>query len=215
MNRLLARLTSPTEHSEGLRVVKLFRLHGEFVAKLHRACRDPVLAPKHVDCREGLVEWVFSPEANLIPRSEWCAGLEETALVAILVKLVKNKSWNKDSQGHAWTKEVDLLRQAPVFRPEFPEVASKAANMLLPLRNVLLLCKGAKQGKTPKEWSIQISALPAVKQMIIEQSITPLLAIRQMGSIVERIRKHDERPYRLDGQVVTERVQDICRAQRT
>lgn len=212
MNRLLARLTSPTEHSEGLRVVKLFRLHGEFVAKLHRACRDPVLAPKYIDDRKELVEWVFSAEANLVPRHEWHANLEEAALVAILAKLVKNKSWNKNLQGHAWTIEENLLGQAPVSRPQFPEIAKEAAKMLLQLKGVLLLRKGGKQGKTPTEWSIRLEALPKVKQMIMGQSVAPLSAFRQLDTILKRTCNQDERPYVLNDDVVTERVRDICRA---
>lgn len=211
LNRLLAKLRNLSELSECPRVVKLFRLHGRVVSQLHELCHDPVLAPKHIDCQDGLVEWLFSPEANLIPRREWHANREEAALIAILTKLIKNKSWNKDTQGHAWTKEEDLLRQAPVYRPAFPEIATEAEKMLLVLRDVLLLCNGGKQGKTPKEWSIRFSRLPIVKQMMIEKSVTALLDIQQLASIVERICKDDKRPYRLDGEVVTERVLDICR----
>ena len=210
----LRRILSDKRHPEEKPcVVQLFRLNGREANKLF-ACSTPLVVPKRIDCRQSLVEWLFSPEANLIPRPEWHANCEEAALVAVLTKLIKNKSWNKDTHGHAWTKEADLLGQAPVFRPEFPEIAREAANMLLQLRNVILLRKGGTHGKTPKEWSIDTAALPAVKQMIIEQSVTPLLAIRQLIPHVERIRKQNARPYRLDGEVVTERVRHTCRSRR-
>lgn len=211
LRRLWARFSNPSSLSERPRVVSLFRLHGRVLHGLYKVCRDPTHAPKHIDCQCDLVEWLFSAEANLIPQHEWYANCEEAALVAILSKLIKNKSWNKDPRGHEWTKEEDLLGQAPVFRPEFPEVAKEAAKMLLALRNVLLLCKGGSQGKTPREWSIRFSSLPIVKQMIIEESVPRLSDVPQFASIVARIRKHDNRPYRLDDEVVTERVRHICR----
>lgn len=213
LGRLLARLTDKSDPAEKPRVVKLLRLHGRDASRLY-ACSAPVLAPKHADCREGLVKWLFSPKANLIPRSEWHANCEEAALVAILTKLIKNKSWNKDTRGHQWTKEEDLLGQAPVDRPEFPGVAREAAKMLPRLKGTLLLCKGGKQGKTPREWSICLSALPSVKQSMIEFSLTPLLTVPGLVAFVKRASKDKQTTFRLDDTVVTERVRDTCRTPR-
>lgn len=214
LNRLLARLTDNSDPAEKPRVVKLFRLHARIVSLLHRACRDPVLAPKPIDHKEELIAWLFSAEANLFPRREWYGNLQEATLVTILTKLIKNKSWNKDNQGHQWTKEEDLLGQAPVYRPEFPGVAREAAKMLPRLKGTLLLCKGGKQGKTPREWSICLSALPSVKQSMIEFSLTPLLTVPGLVAFVKRASKDKQTTFRLDDTVVTERVRDTCRTPR-
>ena len=210
-NRLLAKLTHRRDTAKWLRVVKLFRLHGRVVARLHTACADPVLVPKHIDSGPELVEWLLSAHANLVPRREWRANAEEAALVAILAKLIKNKSWNKDSQGHEWTKEADLLGQAPVSRPNCPEVRAEAAKMLSSLKGKLLLCKGGKQGKTPREWSIRLSVLTYVKRSMIDQSLGDLAKLSELKPIIERASKDENRCHRLDEEVITERVRQICR----
>lgn len=214
LKHLLARLANNSNPAERPRVVMLYRLHGRVASSLHRACQEPVLAPKWISSEREFVEWLFSAEANLIPRREWYANRAEAAIIAILCKLLKNKSWNKDSRGHAWTKEEDLLRQAPVDRREFPEVAVEAAKMLPALKDRLLLSKGGTQGKTPKEWSIHLSALKHVKHSIVEQSLIPLSGLSRLTQIVRRARKDEEKLYRLDDEVVTERVRQICRDHR-
>jgi hypothetical protein len=70
---------------------------------------DPVLAPRHICTGEDLLTWMLSPEAGLIPVREWPASPRLTAFFCILAKLLRNKSFNKDSHGHAWTAEADLL----------------------------------------------------------------------------------------------------------
>ena len=83
--------------------------------------------------------------------------------------------------------------------------------MLDSLDGTLLLAKGAGQGKTPKEWSINENLLSAIKQMMIKSSVEPLRAINALDGLVGRMEADDERVYRLDGIVVTERVLAVCR----
>jgi hypothetical protein len=207
---LLAEL-SRTDRSvhQSLHVVKLHRLHGHDASKLYALC-EPVPVPKTIDTAGALIEWLFSPEANLVPRHEWYGNCAEAALVAILSKLLRNKSWNNDNSGHAWTKEQDLLRQSPVFRREFPDVSREAEKLLSTLNGSLLLCKGGKQGKTPKEWSIHLGALGYVKESVMKHSLDPMRAIAEMAPIIERACRDEQRHYRLDGEIVNERVRQIC-----
>jgi hypothetical protein len=139
------------------------------------------------------------------------AGVTEAALVAILSKLVKKKHWNRSVQGHNWTKEEHLLNEAPVTISGRPAVSIEARRMLDSLDGTLLLAKGAGQGKTPKEWSINENLLSAIKQMMIKSSVEPLRAINALDGLVGRMEADDERVYRLDGIVVTERVLAVCR----
>lgn len=193
------------------RVVKLYRLHQRTQNPLYTVCPDPVSAPRHVDSVTALVDWLLSAEANLIPQREWWANAKEAALVAILAKLIKNKSWNKDTQGHEWTKEANLLGQAPVNRPNCPEVQTEAVKMLPTVKGKLLHRKGGKQGKTPREWSIRLSVLANVKRSIIDQSLDILAKLPELKPIIERASKDEHRRYRLDEEVVTERIRQICR----
>lgn len=193
-------------------VVKLFHLHGRSQAQLYAACPDPVLAPQQMDDGQAVIDWLLSDEANLVPRHEWCATCEEAAIVAILAKLIRNKSWNKDTQGHNWTKEDDLLGQSPVLRSDFQEVAVEARRMLQRLDGILLLKKGSGQGKTPREWSINISRLARVKQSMLEATLEPLGSIPSLTQLIDDAAT-GERTYRLDEGVVTERIRQICRDQ--
>lgn len=191
-------------------VVKLYRLHGREANQLFKSCADPVQAPDQIDTGDSLFEWLVSRDANLIPRLEWAVNRTEAALLAILAKLIRNKSWNKDGHGHQWTKEEDLLGQAPVCRSDFPEISEVAAAMIHDLNGSLLLCKGGKQGKTPKGWSIQLAALPAVKRCIAEQSFAPLRVLPALTSFIDECTYETDRPYRADEGIVSERIRQVC-----
>lgn len=210
-NRLLAKLRRARNHEDRPRVVTLHKLHGKSANLLYQAYPDPVLVPPDVDTAQQLIEWLLSPAANLFPRHEWFANTKEAALVAILCKLIGNKSWNKDTQGHAWTKEADLLGQAPVSRPKHPDILIEATRMLPTLQNKLLLTKGTGQGKTPKEWCIKLAYVKAVKRAVIDQSLAPLSAVAELANMIHRIATDEDRPHRLDGSVVRERERQLCR----
>ncbi|MCK4658771.1 MAG: hypothetical protein KAV82_04545 [Phycisphaerae bacterium] len=209
--KLVGKVKTNVTPGQTPRVVKLYRLHQRTQNSFYKVCPDPVPAPRHVDSVPDLVNWLLSAEANLVPQREWWANAAETALVAILAKLIKNKSWNKDTQGHEWTKEADILGQAPVSRSHCPEVRTEAAKLLPSVKGKLLLCKGGKQGKTPREWSIRLSVLTNVKQSMIDQSLGDLAKLSELKPIIERASKDEDRCHRLDGEVVTERVRHICR----
>lgn len=193
-------------------VVKLFHLSGRSQARLYAAYPDPVLVPQHIDDGQAAIDWLLSGEANLVPRHEWFATREEAAIVAILAKLIRNKSWNKDAQGHNWTKEDDLLGQSPVLRSDFQDVAVEARRMLQRLDGILLLKKGSGQGRTPREWSINLLRLAQVKQSILEATLAPLGSIPRLKQLIAGA-ANGERVYRLDEAVVTERVRQVCRDQ--
>jgi len=197
---------------EELYVVKLYDLHGRTANLLYRAWPEPILAPETARTSSELVNWLGSPASNLFPPKEWWAGSVEAALVAILCKLLKRKSWNSGVAGHKWTKEDDLLTQFPVLRDDRPTVAIEASRMLDSLQGRLLLTKGAGQGKTPKEWSIDRQFLQFVKQSVLSNSLTPLRAVAGLDGLLRRIEQDEQRTFRLDGEIVTERVRAICRA---
>jgi hypothetical protein len=196
---------------ETLLVVKLYDLHGRTASLLYRAWPEPILAPNTARTSDALVDWLVSPAANLFPPKEWWAGTVQAALVAVLCKLVRNKSWNSSVSGHAWTKEDDLLTQSPVRRDDRPTVAIEARRMLDSLNGRLLLTKGAGQGKTPKEWSIDTQFLPFVKHSILSNSLAPLKVIAALDGLLRRIEQSEQCTFRLDGEIVTERVRAICR----
>lgn len=195
---------------EEIIVVKFFHLHGRTQGQLYAACPDPVLVPQGVDDERAIVAWLLSEDANLVPRRAWFATCEEAAIVAILAKLIRNRAWNKDTQGHNWTKEEDLLGQSPVLRSDFQQIAVEARRMLDRLAGTLLLKKGSGQGKTPREWSINLALLPQVKNAILERSLTPLASVPGLEQLIADAASGN-REYRLDEEVVTERVRQTCR----
>ncbi len=212
MTQLQRKRAQTAPNSCELTVIKLFRLHGQIQGQIHRWCDDPVLAPADIQSVEEFVDWVFSPATNLFPNREWFGNVREAALVALFSKLVRNKSWNNNTQGHQWTKEIDLLGQAPVSRPDNQRIAIEAGRMLGSLGGTLLLKKGGTKG-TPKEWSIRLTYLIVVKQIITNQSFSPLSAYEGLKSLAAFVSGGDvERTYRLDGEIVTEKIREICRS---
>lgn len=194
-----------------LDVVLLPCVNGSAKSELFQAWPDPILAPKDLATADELVEWISSQSSGLFPRTEWVAGVLEAALVAILCKLLRNKSWNASVSGHQWTREADLVGQAPVFRKDHQPIAIAAREMLPNLADKLLITKGAEQGKTPKEWSIDTQFLPAVKAAIAGKSLTPLRQVLGLASLLDKIDADEDHLYRLDGEVVSERIMYICR----
>ena len=165
----------------------------------------------HVRSSDDVLRWLACAEAGLFPRREWIAGITEAAIVAILCKLLRNKSWNANVQGHQWTKEADLLNQAPVQRAALPSVAIEARRILNSLSSSILLTKGAGQGKTPKEWSINTRFLPEIKRAILRGDIQELSGVASFQGILQRIERQ-ERSVSLVGEIVTERVYAVCRS---
>jgi hypothetical protein len=221
MNRLLDQLRKwlsakekydPNLDPKELIVVKLFDLHGRASNDLFRVWKEPKLVPDGIVRADELTEWLLSPEAGLLPPAHWLAGPSGAALVAILSKLIKNKSWNGSVAGHNWTKEVDLLTQSPVNRNDAPEVANEAKRMLDSLSQSLLLTKGASQGRTPKEWSINLQFLPYIKRAITRRSFAPLEDVQALEALLTRI-AGEPANIELIGEIVNERVLYFCQGQ--
>jgi hypothetical protein len=190
-------------------VIKLFRLHGRTQSKLYEIWPDPVSAPPVANANE-LIDWIFSAEANIVPREDWLVTCREAALLALFSKLIRNKSWNKNIHGHHWTKEADLLGQAPVSRSDYPEIGAEACKLTEKLRGTLLLTKGSNQGNTPKEWSINLAHLTAVKKCLLDKDLSILAGVPGMASLIASIAVGDRS---LSSQeIISERVLGICRA---
>lgn len=216
MNRVLHMLRNP-DPNVTVKVVKLSMLHGRDANSIYQAHRpeEPVLAPQELESPSDLIGWLLSPAAGLVPPTTWLLPVRHAAALAILAKLAKNKAWNKDRQGHAWTKEIDLMGQAPVYRPTHPRLYSEAADCLGRLETAgLLLSKGGKQGKTPKEWCIHTDFLPAVKRAICERRLEPLRASAGLAALMTYVDAGSEELVEIDEVIVSQRVIAICRETR-
>jgi hypothetical protein len=211
LNSLLERLIAAAKTEELHRVAKLYQLHAGVQARLYRVCPDPILVPMEITNSEDLLAWVQSPEANLIPQREWFVNLKEAALIAILCKLIRKKSWNKDTKGHQWTLEEHLLHESPVLRPNFQPIHNEAVRLLSSLRNDLLLSKGANQGNTPKEWCIRIELLSAVMRSMLARNLIPLQDVVGIRPLMRQICADADRRYRIDESVLSEKILDTCR----
>lgn len=192
--------------------IRLNALHGRTQTLLYRVYSDPVLVPPSIQDAEALIEWLLSEPAGLVPRDNWWGTIEETAIVAILCKLVQNKSWSKDTQAHQWTKHEDLFGQWPVMRNGFQEVHVEAKKVAKKLEKTLLLKKGSGQGKTPREWAINIAHVSNVKEAILKKSLDPLRAIDGLDPVIESA-SNGARTYDIGNLVVKERVRQLCREQ--
>jgi hypothetical protein len=208
--RLLHELRSiDRENPPDIAIVKLSCINGRDANALFAAWPDPVLAPSELITAEELIAWLGDEENGLIPRKTWLAPVREVGMLAVLAKLVRNKSWNKDVKGHMWTKETDLLSQAPVQRPSHPTVYAQALQCLGRASGTLLLSKGGS--KTPKEWSINTTYLPPAKRALIRRSVAPLgevVALQQLHAFLQD--GPDERVV-VDAVIVSERVLKVCR----
>ncbi len=209
--RLLHELRSRKDGKPVIIVVKLAGLHGKDENTLYRAYAGPKLPPKEIDSADELVEWLLSAEAQIVPQLSWVLPVREAGLLAVLAKLIKNKSWNKDTQGHAWTKHDDLVGQSPVKRPEFPQIYCEAMACIERATGTLLLTKGGNQGKTPKEWCIHTGFLPAVKRVIIERSFAPLRAEANLSALMDFVDRGPDELIHADKTMVSEKVVNHCR----
>jgi hypothetical protein len=217
MNRFLDRLykwqaakrkNDPT--LEELFVVKLYDLHGRASNDLFRVWKEPKLVPYGVFTADGLIEWLLSADAGLIPLSSWVAGPIGAALVAILSKLLKNKRWAGSVAGHDFLKEIDLLTQSPVDRSGHAEVAIEAKKMLDSLADGILFTKGGS--KTSKEWAINTLYLPQIKRAFTERSFAPLEEIKALEGLLRRI-SGEPASIELLGEIVTERILYFCQTE--
>lgn len=211
-NKLLDQLRNPQPNIETI-VVKLALVNGRETNSLYKACPDPILAPTELATGEDLLHWLFSDEAALVKEPAWQEPLRVGALLAILAKLIGNKSWNNNKQGHAWTQEADLLGQAPVYRKGGPLYAEAGA-LLNRMEDVVLLCKGGKQGKTKKEWCICLDQLPPVKRVILARSVQAFREIEPWSSVLEYADKGPEEIVIVDDEIVSEIVRHYCRHNR-
>lgn len=193
-----------------LTVVKLACLHGRDQNQLYALC-DPVEPPQHIESAAQLVDWLLSDDAGLAQPRPWRESPLGVGLVAVLAKLIRNKSWNKDTQGHAWTKEIDLLGQAPVCLSDRQWVLIAAGEVL---GRPLFMCKGGTHGTTPKEWCIDLEYVPAVKRAITERSLQPLRDEADLASLVGAIDHDAGDPELIDDRIVNEKVRAICRENR-
>jgi len=206
-------LYAKAAHSEdSFRVVKLFRLHNRDQHKLYKLCPDPVESPKTIISSDGLVEWIVSSGSGLFPSTVWMGNVVEAAFLALCEKMIGNKSWNKDSQGHNWTKHEDLLSQSPVNRPSFPEVLQEAKAVLSMLEGNVFLTKGSAHGKTAKGWSVSTEQINAIKRAITEKSLTGLLSTAAFGALKNRVDGGGDKTYVLDNEIISERTRVICQS---
>lgn len=205
----VGRLRSSRDSNE-TRLVKLHRLHNRQQNQLYKLGIEIVHCPKWVTTTTELSAWLLSEEAGLVSNRPWVAGNSEAALWALFAKLVKNKSWNKNSEGHAWTMESDLLGQSPVNRPENGEIKRIAGQLLQQGNGTLFLSKGGSQGKTPKEWSIKTAHLPAVMRALSKRDISEVINAASFKSLHSSINR-GEGSTTIEGDIVSERVLSICR----
>ena len=213
-NRLLheLRVAKSKRDAELPIIVKLFNINGKEAGELYREYDDPVLAPTDLATIDELASWLLSADAGIVPPTSWELPARTAGLFAALCKLVKNKSWNKDVQGHMWTKEEDLLGQAPVLRPGFPEVYSEAVACIdRAVTAGLLITKGSKQGKTPKELCINTVFLPIVKRALAGKSLAPMRESESLRALIDFVDHGPETLVLVDSGMISEKVMAICR----
>jgi len=192
-------------------VLALKCLHRQVSKKLRSVIPDPILVPTGIVDEDQLFDWIFAEDSGLFPPREWFGNACEAAFMAIAEKLLGNRSVNGDHSGHNWTKEHDLLNQAPVMRSDCPEIRDEAVALLTSLQGNLLLTKGSGHGKTPKGWSVNTQFLPGLKKAIVGCSFDPLEEHPELKETVQRIRADGNRCYRIDGQIISETVICFCR----
>ena len=193
-------------------IVLLHSFHGECKNQIFRITEDAIRVPQTVSTGEELINWLLSPTAGIVPATEWLAGTRVTAMFCIFDKLIRNKSWNKDMHGHKWTKEQDLLGQAQVDVPHRPRVRAEADSMLERMRQTLLLTKGAEQGTTRKEWSINILFRPEIMDAILKRSLAPLRKHDCLKPLLHYLDGDDDANHPLH-EIITQRAMIICREQ--
>jgi len=209
--RLLHQLRSNKNNREKRpEVIKLRCIRKREAGELEGTC-NPLLTPKGINSEDDLFKWVFSPEAGLFPPLDWYGNCQEAALLALAEKLLRNHSIASGGSSHCFTKQGDLLNQAPVNRARFPEIRQEAAGLLDRLGARLFLRKGAEQGNTPLEWAINSAFLPGLKRTVLARSLEPLEEYEELKAIVQRIRSDDNHSYRIDDEIISGRTINFCR----
>ena len=211
VKRLLHELTSADrKRPPDITIVKLLYLNGKDANALYAAWERIVLAPKDLETAEELIAWLCDEQNGLVPRRTWLAPVREAGMLALLAKLAGNSSWNKDVKGHNWTKEVDLLGQAPVHRPSHPGVYAEARLCLDRSSGTLLLPKGGS--KTPKEWSINTAYLPLAKRALLTRCVAPLREALALQALYAFLQDGPQESVVVDEGLISERVLTDCRA---
>ena len=188
----------------GVKLVKLYSLHHEQQNKLYRYHHNPVLVPKEVADEEAVIEFIGN---TFFP--PWEVSAQGLSLLAILSKLLRNKSWNTDVSGHQWTKESDLLGQAPVKRKNSPETLDQAKDVLSRGKtSKLLLTKGGSQKKTPKEWSINSTYLPLVKRVFLDRDLS-CLSHKELSNLLNYMLS-DDPEFQVDDGIRSAKVLNVC-----
>ena len=210
--KLINRLRNPGKKT--ITIAMLPCLDGKVKNEIYNVTSS--IVPVRIDEQtiDKLVEWIFSPEANLVPRSEWFVNAEEAALLALLSKLIRNKCWNKDQQGHQWLKASDLINQAPVNDPDRGKVRIRALKILPKLDSLaVLLTKGSEGGGgTKKEWSINTRFLPEIKRAIISSSLDPLANLEELSDLMFNIiNSSDERDINALDKIINSTTVENCR----
>jgi hypothetical protein len=77
----------------------------------------------------------------------------------------------------------------------------------------LLLSKGGKQGKTPKEFSINTVFLPAVKRTIVSRDPSFLRELSALAALMEFVDRGPGTLVELDSVIISEKILETCRAQ--
>jgi hypothetical protein len=174
--RYLHELREKKQKNEALpKIVKLHALHNRDANQLYGLI-DPVVVPRKIDSIDALYDWLVSPHANLIPCQNWYLTQSQAAFVAIMCKLIRNKSWAKNTSGHHWTTEQNLFGQAPVKNPDFPDIRKEALQLVKKLSSSgFLISKGGSQGKTKLEWAIQSQHLPTIKDCLLRRSFDKIV----------------------------------------
>jgi hypothetical protein len=191
------------------KIALLHRLNGKTKNAIFRLV-DPIKIPESIEDGDELVDWLLSPDAGIVPPIEWMLTPCKAALVCILIKLLKNKSFNKDTQGHAWTQEANLLGQSPVSVPDRPAIRAAAVDMLPGLHGGILIAKGGYQGKTKKEWCINTAWLPAVKRVVLERSFSAFETAPALAALMNQLNEPNAELHAVHD-FLAERVLSFCR----
>lgn len=211
LRSLMNRLRNPRDRK--ITIVKLPMLDGKTVNEIYRVCSSVVHPPATASTIAELADWIFSPEANLVPRTEWYVNAEEAALLALMSKLLRRKYWNKDESGHKWLRETKLLNQSPVRDRDLGIVRVKALEILPRLKTArVLLTKGTDGGGgTPKEWSINTEFLPKIKTVIIEATFDALADIESIADLIfSIIDSSEERDINAFDKIINTKTLDVC-----
>ena len=198
------RLIHEIRSTSDLKLLKFIDLHKEQQHRLYKYHPNLVPVLKEVADEEAVIEFIGN---TFFP--PWEVSAQGLSLLAILSKLLRNKSWNTDVSGHQWTKESDLLGQAPVKRKNSPETLDQAKDVLSRGKtSKLLLTKGSSQKKTPKEWSINSTYLPLVKRVFLDRDLS-CLSHKELSNLLNYMLS-DDPEFQVDDGIRSAKVLNVC-----